>query len=95
MKRTVILVLICTLLVGALSACAASGYVDDGRGYYGNVSTTRDGYVNGTNHGGSGRSGVTYTPGTGTQNTYRTTTPGLTGTNGAADMTGTANGTIR
>lgn len=92
MKRTVILVLICTLLVGALSACAASGYVDDGRGYYGNVSTTRDGYVNGTNHGGSGRSGVTYTPGTGTQNTYRTTTPGLTGTNG---MTGTTSGAMR
>ena len=92
MKRTVILVLVTVLLLGALSACAASGYVDDGRGYYGNVSTTRDGYVNGTNHGGSGRSGVTYTPGTGTQNTYRTTTPGMTGTNG---MTGTRNGTIR
>ena len=95
MKRTVILILICTLLVGALSACAASGYVDDGRGYYGNVSTTRDGYVNGTNHGGSGRSGVTYTPGTGTQNTYRTTTPGLTDMTGTNGMTGTTNSTMR
>lgn len=89
MKRTVILVLVTVLLLGALSACAASGYVDDGRGYYGNVSTTRNGYVNGTNHQGSGRSGVPYTPGTGTQDTYRTTTPGTT------DMTGTNNGTMR
>ena len=89
MKRTVIFVLVTVLLLGALSACAASGYVDDGRGYYGNVSTTRDGYVNGTNHQGSGRSGVPYTPGTGTQDTYRTTTPGLT------DMTGTSNSTTR
>ena len=86
MKRTVILVLVTVLLLGALSACAASGYVDDGRGYYGNVSTTRNGYVNGTNHGGSGRSGVTYTPGTGTQDPYRTT---------ALGMTGTANGAMR
>ena len=86
MKRTVILVLVTVLLLGALSACAASGYVDDGRGYYGNVSTTRNGYVNGTNHGGSGRSGVTYTPGTGTQDPYRTIAPG---------MTGTANGAMR
>ncbi len=95
MKRTVILVLVTVLLLGALSACAASGYVDDGRGYYGNVSTTRNGYVNGTNHQGSGRSGVPYTPGTGTQDTYRATTPGMTGTNGTSGMTGTSNGTMR
>lgn len=94
MKRTVILVLVTVLLLGALSACAASGYVDDGRGYYGNVSTTRNGYVNGTNHGGSGRSGVTYTPGTGTQDTYRTT-PGMTDMTGTNGMTGTNNGTMR
>lgn len=95
MKRTVILVLVTVLLLGALSACAASGYVDDGRGYYGNVSTTRNGYVNGTNHGGSGRSGVTYTPGTGTQDTYRTTTPGMTDMTGTNGMAGTNNGTMR
>ena len=95
MKRTVILVLVTVLLLGALSARAASGYVDDGRGYYGNVSTTRNGYVNGTNHGGSGRSGVTYTPGTGTQDTYRTTTPGMTDMTGTNGMTGTNNGTMR
>ena len=95
MKRTVILVLVTVLLLGALSACAASGYVDDGRDYYGNVSTTRNGYVNGTNHGGSGRSGVTYTPGTGTQDTYRTTTPGMTDMTGTNGMTGTNNGTMR
>ena len=95
MKCTVILVLVTVLLLGALSACAASGYVDDGRGYYGNVSTTRNGYVNGTNHGGSGRSGVTYTPGTGTQDTYRTTTPGMTDMTGTNGMTGTNNGTMR
>lgn len=95
MKRTVILVLVTVLLLGALSACAASGYVDDGRGYYGNVSTTRNGYVNGTNHGGSGRSGVTYTPGTGTQDPYRTTAPGMTDMTGTNGMTGTNNGTMR
>lgn len=95
MKRTVIFVLVTVLLLGALSACAASGYVDDGRGYYGNVSTTRNGYVNGTNHGGSGRSGVTYTPGTGTQDTYRTTAPGMTDMTGTNGMTGTNNGTMR
>lgn len=95
MKRTVIFVLVTVLLLGALSACAASGYVDDGRGYYGNVSTTRNGYVNGTNHGGSGRSGVTYTPGTGTQDTYRTTTPGMTDMTGTNGMAGTNNGTMR
>ena len=53
MKRFVSLALSALLLIGALSACSASGYVGDpyyGDGYS-NVSTTRDGTINGTNPG--------------------------------------------
>ena len=46
MKRIFILVLVCCLLL--LTACSASGRIDDPYGY-GNVSTTPDGRVNGTN----------------------------------------------
>lgn len=48
MKRTMILVLSALLLLGSLSACSATGTVRDPMGY-GNVSTTHNGYVNGTN----------------------------------------------
>ena len=82
MKKGLLLLLAALMLAVMLTACAATQPYDG----YSNVSTTRNGYVNGTNHGGSGRSGVTYTPGTGTQDPYRTTAPG---------MTGTANGAMR
>lgn len=89
MKRFVILALSALLLIGALSACSASGYVGDpyyGDGYS-NVSTTRDGTINGTNPG--YREGYGY----GYQGTYHN---GTTGTNGAgAGVTITPNGTGR
>lgn len=48
MKRILILALACCLLL--LSACSAAGRIEDPFGY-GNVSTTQDGRVNGTNDG--------------------------------------------
>lgn len=109
MKRIVILALSALLLIGALSACSASGYVGDpyyGDGYS-NVSTTRDGTVNGTNPGyydGYGYSygyqgtyhGANGTTGTAAPNgTGRTTTGGTArGTTGSANTyTGTTSGT--
>ena len=49
MKRIMLLTLAALLLLGALSACSATGTATADPWGYGNVSTTRDGYVNGTN----------------------------------------------
>ena len=48
MKRIVILVLAVLTLCSLLCACSATGNIDP-YGGYSNVSTTRDGRVNGTN----------------------------------------------
>lgn len=49
MKRILLLTLAALLLLGALSACSATGTATADPWGYGNVSTTRNGYVNGTN----------------------------------------------
>lgn len=64
MKRFCILVLAVCLLLTALCACSATGRIEDPYSGYGNVSTTPDGRVNGTNDAyyGTGRiNGQTYT----------------------------------
>ena len=50
MKRTIALTLLVALLAAALSGCAGTNYGYGGE-YRGNVSTTDNGYVNGTNDG--------------------------------------------
>ena len=49
MKRIMLLTLAMLLLLSVLSACSAAGTATADPWGYGNVSTTRDGYVNGTN----------------------------------------------
>ena len=48
MKRTIAILLAAMVLTGALTACSGTVGMDD-RGAYGNVSTTPDGRVNGSN----------------------------------------------
>ena len=62
MKRILICLLAVCLLALVLAGCSATGRVGP-NGMYGNVSTTTDGRVNGTNdyyNGYSGRDGQTY-----------------------------------
>ena len=47
MKRIIVLALAVLMLLGALTGCSAGGYAYSDTP---NVSTTRDGTVNGTNH---------------------------------------------
>lgn len=51
MKRIAILALSVLLLTALLCACSATGTMDPYYGGYSNVSTTRNGHVNGTNDG--------------------------------------------
>ena len=90
MRRIWICLLAVCLLALVLAGCSATGRVGP-NGMYGNVSTTTDGRVNGTNdyyNGYSGRDGQTYNGTTGrTYNgtngqTYNRTT-GRTGTSGS------------
>ena len=60
MKKGLIPVLAALTLAASLSACAATQPYDVG---YSNVSTTRNGYVNGTNGYAGMYNGTTYTPG--------------------------------
>lgn len=48
MKKILIFVLAAILVIGIFAGCSANGYIDT-PDTYGNVSTTRDGRVNGTN----------------------------------------------
>ena len=67
MKRILICLLAVCLLGLVLAGCSATGRVGP-NGMYGNVSTTTDGRVNGTNdyyNGYSGRDGQTYNDTTG------------------------------
>ena len=73
MKRILICLLAACLLGLVLAGCSATGRVGP-NGMYGNVSTTTDGRVNGTNdyyNGYSGRDGQTYNDTNG--RTYRVT----------------------
>ena len=79
MKRVIAILLAVMMLTGVLTACSGTAYYDDGYGY-GNVSTTPDGRVNGTN----GRTNGSYSwNGTGN----------YTGTNNSGTYTGTYTGT--
>ena len=71
MKKGLILLLAALMLAVMLTACAATQPYDG----YSNVSTTRNGYVNGTN-GYSGMYNGTYAPG---YNGYNGYTNGQTG----------------
>ena len=85
MKRITALILSALLLVGALSACSTTGYDGMTNGY--NVSTTRDGRVNGTNsRTGSMIGDLTDSMQPGTGSTTRTRNGASVGTN--ANMTG-------
>lgn len=89
MKRILILALTVLMLAAVLCACGTTAYVGDPNRGYSNVSTTRDGTVNGTN--GYGYNNGGYAGGYAGTNGYA---GGMTGTNGYANsgMTGYANG---
>ena len=70
MKRIIALVLSVLMLSALLCACSATGNIDP-YGGYSNVSTTRDGRVNGTNDRYNGGYANGYGNGTGT-NGYHT-----------------------
>ena len=96
MKRFLVLLTVCCLLLTVMTACSASGRIDDPyRDGYGNVSTTRDGRVNGTNDAYNGMAGREYN-GTAGQ-TYRNGTSGtsgrINGNAGTSGYTGTQRGT--
>ena len=97
MKRILICLLAVCLLGLVLAGCSATGRVGP-NGMYGNVSTTTDGRVNGTNdyyNGYSGRGGQTYNGTTG--RTYNGTSGqtynGTTGHIGTSGSTATQRGT--
>ena len=97
MKRILICLLAVCLLGLVLTGCSATGRVGP-NGMYGNVSTTTDGRVNGTNdyyNGYSGRGGQTYNGTTG--RTYNGTSGqtynGTTGHIGTSGTTATQRGT--
>ena len=97
MKRILICLLAVCLLGLVLAGCSATGRVGP-NGMYGNVSTTTDGRVNGTNdyyNGYSGMDGQTYNGTTGrTYNgTNGQTYNGTTGRTGTSGSTATQRGT--
>ena len=98
MKRILICLLAACLLGLVLAGCSATGRVGP-NGMYGNVSTTTDGRVNGTNdyyNGYSGRDGQTYNDtngrtysGTNDRTYSRTNDRTYSGTNGRTYNDGT------
>ena len=80
MKKGLILVLAALMLAVSLTACAATQPYYDG---YSNVSTTRNGYVNGTN----GYGGTNYNPG------YNGAGYSQRGTASGRSVTGSTSGT--
>ena len=108
MKRFLILALTVLMLAAVFTACGTTAYVDDPYRGYSNVSTTRNGTVNGTNEhyagygyydGNTAYNGTyngTYSayPNAGTTRSTTTTTNGRTGTAaGTGSYTGTTSGT--
>ncbi|MGN0978824.1 MAG: hypothetical protein ACI4PT_00650 [Candidatus Avoscillospira sp.] len=100
MKRMIAVLLSVMALAGVLTACSGTAAYGDGYGY-GNVSTTPNGYVNGTNgynYGANGYGTNGYGGGYGYANgssgtvNNGTTTNG-TGTNGTVRNGTTTNGT--
>ena len=102
MKKLTLFLLTALLLASVFAGCSASAYMDDPyAGGYSNVSTTRNGTVNGTNgrYSGYGAYGYGYDTGAGA---YYDTAPGTSGaatgtnrtvTGSAAGRTGSYTGT--
>ena len=84
MKKGLILVLAALMLAVSLTACAATQPYYDG---YSNVSTTRNGYVNGTNGYGGMYNGTNYNPG------YNGAGYSQSGTASGRTVTGSTSGT--
>ena len=84
MKKGLILVLAALMLAVSLTACAATQPYYDG---YSNVSTTRNGYVNGTNVYGGMYNGTNYNPG------YNGAGYSQSGTASGRTVTGSTSGT--
>ena len=97
MKKMTLFLLAALLLASVFAGCSASAYMDDPyAGGYSNVSTTRNGTVNGTNgrYAGYGYSdGNTAYNGTYNGGATRSTTTAATGRTGAAAGTGSYTGT--
>lgn len=103
MKRMIAVLLSVMILAGVLTACSGTAYYDDGYGY-GNVSTTPNGTVNGTNgygaggygSNGYGANGAGYANGRsgyGTNGTgYANGTSGVIGNSGTTNGNGTGTG---
>lgn len=102
MKKMTLFLLTALVLASVFAGCSASAYMDDPyAGGYSNVSTTRNGTVNGTNgryagygyYDANGAYNGAY-PSTGTTRSTTTTTSGRTGAAaGAGSYTGTTSGT--
>ena len=84
MKKGLILVLAALMFAVSLTACAATQPYYDG---YSNVSTTRNGYVNGTNGYGGMYNGTNYNPG------YNGAGYSQSGTASGRTVTGSTSGT--
>ena len=105
MKKMTLFLLTALVLASVFAGCSASAYMDDPyAGGYSNVSTTRNGTVNGTNghyagygyYDGNTAYNGTYSayPNAGTTRSTTTTTNGRTGTAaGTGSYTGTTSGT--
>ena len=85
MKKGLILMLAALMLAVSLTACAATQPYYDG---YSNVSTTRNGYVNGTNGYGGVYNGTNYNPG------YNGAGYSQSGTATGRTVTGSTSGTV-
>ena len=86
MKHFAAITLVAALLCALLSGCAGTNY-GYGYGYDGNVSTTDNGYVNGTNNGAS------YSNGTNGGYYYNGNGSGAGSGNATGNRTGSATGT--
>ena len=97
MKKLTLFLLAALMIASVFTGCSASAYMDDPyAGGYSNVSTTRNGTVNGTNdryYNGYGAYGYGYDAnGYGSSYNYNTTAPSST-TGTARQTTGTGTGT--
>lgn len=85
MKRMIAVLLAVMLMTGVFTACSGTAYYDDG---YGNVSTTPNGRVNGTNERTNNYEGNWGAANNGT-GTYNGTNGAYNGTNGMGNANGT------
>lgn len=78
MKRTIAILLAALMLTGVLTACSGSVGMDDGYAY-GNVSTTPNGTINGTNRAYNGSYNGYSSNGSGTMTGNSRTGTGMSG----------------